>query len=52
MKVKFDKLREFKIFGIKVFELRTQYMERSIDKDDDEDDFYISLSDRIIKTDK
>lgn len=48
MKVAYSKLSQFKIFGLKIFELKTDYIERSTDKDDDDDEFYINLKDREI----
>jgi hypothetical protein len=46
MKVLYNKLQEFKIFGFKLFEFNTQYLERSTEKDDSDNDFYIELKQR------
>lgn len=42
-KVIYAKRREFKLFGFKVFELNTNYNERSNDNDTNDDNFYIEL---------
>lgn len=49
MKVIYNKKHEFKLFGIKLFELKTQYFERSSEKEDDENDFFIELQERQLK---
>lgn len=51
MKCSYKKLNTFKIFGIKIFEFKTQYIEHSVDKDNDEDEFYIDLTTREIRKD-
>lgn len=49
MKVAFKKLQQFSLFGLKVFEWRTDYVERSRDADDDEDDLFMKIVDKTIK---
>lgn len=49
MKVAYRKLSKFSLFGIKIFELTTDYVERSMDKDDDDDEFFISLTHRTLQ---
>ena len=49
MRVAYTKKNEFKIFGLKVFELKTKYFERSNDKDNDDDEMYIELNKRILE---
>lgn len=45
-KVVYTKRRELKIFGVKIFELNTNYNERSNDENTNDDDFYIELMER------
>ena len=49
MKVAFKKLHQFYIFGLKIFEWKVDYVEKSIDKDDDEDDLFMKIVDNTIK---
>lgn len=42
-KVIYTKRREFKLLGFKIFELNTDYNERSNDEDTDDDNFFIEL---------
>ena len=52
MKCSYSKTEKFKIFGIKFFEKRTEYIEHSRDEDADDDDFTIDLKNRINKYDR
>ena len=45
-KVVYTKRSTFKLFNIKIFELITGYSERSTQKEDIENDFYIDLRER------
>lgn len=45
-KVIYTKRREIKLFGLKIFELNTNYNERPNDENTDDDDFYIELKER------
>jgi len=49
MKVAFKKLHQFSLFGLKIFEWKTDYVERSRDADDDEDDLFMQIVDKTIK---
>ena len=49
MKVTYRKLSKFSLFGIKIFELKTDYVERSMDNDDDDNEFFISLNHRTLQ---
>lgn len=49
MKVAYNKISDFSIFGIKIFEFKTKYYEHSIDEDDDDDRESITLTQRIIE---
>ena len=49
MKVAYTKKNEFKIFGVKIFELKTKYFERNNDNDDDDGDLYIELTERELE---
>ena len=49
MKVSYRKLSEFRILGLKIFEFKTDYVERSMDNDDDDNEFFISLTHRILQ---
>lgn len=49
MKVSYNKISDFSIFGIKIFEFKTKYYEHSIDEDDDDDRESITLNQRIIE---
>lgn len=44
MKCTYKKINTFKLFGIKILEFNSKYIEHSNDKDSDEDDFYIDLT--------
>ena len=45
-KVIYTKRRTFKVLNIKIFEFLTEYSERSSEKEDLENDFYIDLKER------
>lgn len=49
MKVAFKKLQQFSLFGLKVFEWKTDYIERSNDKDCEEDDLFMRIVDTTTK---
>ena len=49
MKTSYRKLNQFKFFGLKIFEWKTDYIEHHIDKDDDEDSLYIKLTERELE---
>lgn len=42
-RVIYTQRREFKFFGLKLFEFSTNYSERSTERDTSDDDFYIEL---------
>lgn len=48
-KVSYRKINEFKIFGIKIFELKSDYVEFSNDSDADEDLFQIKIDTEKIR---
>lgn len=52
MKVVYTKLKELRVFGIKICEWTERYVQRSKDDDDeyndDDDDFFIDLNSRIV----
>lgn len=50
-KVIYTKKREFKILGFKIFELNTNYSERSTDEDDGDTGFFIELQERVLRDD-
>ena len=52
MKLSYKKKIVFKVFGIKIHEHNTDYIEHSIDIDSDDDDFNINLNTKIIKKEK
>lgn len=49
VKVTYNKISNLSIFGIKIFELKTKYFERSTDNDDDDNGDEIILNQRIIE---
>ena len=49
MKLTYKKRINFKLFGVKIFELNTDYIEHSIDVDSSDDDFNIDLNTIIIR---
>lgn len=49
MKVAYKRLHQVSIFGIKIFEWKTDYVEHSKEKDDDENILFIRIVDATIK---
>lgn len=49
MKVSARKVNQITVFGKKIFEFKMDYIERSIEKDTDDDDFFISLNHNLLK---
>lgn len=52
MKVSYSKINALKFFGLKIFQWTSNYIEHSSDKEDNDDDFYISLQQEKIKRSK
>ena len=52
MKSSFRKRLQYKLFGIKIFEATSDYVEHVVEKDTSDDEFYIDLVDRDLRTNK
>ena len=52
MKLSYKKRVDFKLFGKKIFEFNTDYIEHSIDVNSDEDEFNINLNTATINKEK
>lgn len=48
MKVAYKKNIEIKLFGIKLLTMRSDYIEHSIEKEDDDNGLFIDLENRIV----
>lgn len=52
MKSSFRKRLQYKLFGIKIFEATSDYVEHVVEKDTSDDEFYIDLVERDLRTNK
>ena len=49
MRVAFRRNCEFKIFGVKIFNFKTDYIEHSLDKEDEDDGLFVSFQERVVR---